>query len=71
MEGDDGKMRSGRKEMTTDRIMAVLALAVFAGFLAIIAIKVGRIDLGVACTIGLLLAAYDLWLQLGPGRRRG
>jgi predicted acyltransferase len=56
--------------MTIDRIMAVLALATFAAFLAIVAIKVGRIDLGVVCAAGILLAGYDLWLQLGPRRRR-
>ncbi len=56
--------------MTLDRIMAGFALAVLAGFLGIIGIKVGRADLFIAIAIGLALAIYDLWRQLGPRRWR-
>jgi hypothetical protein len=55
--------------MVRDRIIAAVALAVLAGFLGIVAIKVGRTDLTAVIGIGLALAAYDLWRQLRPRRR--
>lgn len=56
--------------MTRSRIMAVLALLAFAGFLAVVVFKVRRADLAVVSLIGLALAAYDLWSQLRPRRLR-
>jgi len=52
------------------RLMALLALVIFAGFLGIVVVKVGRIDLTVAAVVGLTLAGYDLWTQLKPRARR-
>ena len=43
--------------MTLDRVMAVFALAVLAGYLGIVMVRVGRIDLTVAIGIGLALVA--------------
>lgn len=56
--------------MTRNRIMALLALAVFAGFLAVVVFKLKRVDLAVASLIGLGLATYDLWTQVRPRRSR-
>ncbi|MEO9615287.1 MAG: hypothetical protein ABJG86_01510 [Nitratireductor sp.] len=55
--------------MLVDRIFALLAYALLAGFLGIIAIKVHRIDLYVACLVGLGLAGYDMWRSLFRGDR--
>jgi uncharacterized protein (DUF486 family) len=54
--------------MMLSRGMALIALAVFMGFLAIIAFRLNRTDLYVLIAICLGLALYDLWTQLG--RRR-
>ena len=54
--------------MLRSRILAILAFAAFAGFFAVILTFVPRWDLGVAVGVGLGLAAYDLWTQLGAGR---
>lgn len=56
--------------MIVDRILALVAFALLAAFLAIIAVKVDRVDLYVACLIGLGLAGYDMWRQLVRGRPR-
>ena len=56
--------------MTRDRIMAGLALAVFIIFSAIMVYRVGRLDLAVVMATGVLLASADLFMQLGPRRRR-
>jgi prepilin signal peptidase PulO-like enzyme (type II secretory pathway) len=55
--------------MMVNRAMALLALAVFIGFLSVIAFKLNRIDLFVLIAICLALAVYDLWTQLGHRRR--
>jgi hypothetical protein len=55
--------------MTTNRLMAALAFAVFTAFLAVVGYRVGRADLTVVIVISLALAAYDLWRQLGRRRR--
>jgi hypothetical protein len=55
--------------MTIDRLMAVLAFALFTGFLAVVVFRVGRWDLTIAIATGLGLAAYDLWRQLRPKGR--
>jgi hypothetical protein len=54
--------------MNLNRAMALLALAVFIGFMSIIAFRLDRADLFVLIAICLGLALYDMWTQLG--RRR-
>lgn len=55
--------------MIHHRIVALLALAALTAFFGVVILKLPRVDLTVAALIGIGLAAYDLWLQLGPGRR--
>jgi prepilin signal peptidase PulO-like enzyme (type II secretory pathway) len=55
--------------MMLDRAMAALALAFFLAFVGIVVFRVGRVDLGAAFGICLLLVLYDLWTQLFPKRR--
>ncbi len=55
--------------MGTSRILALLAFAAFAVFFGVLIGFVPRLDLGVVIAVGLALAAYDLWTQLGPRRR--
>jgi hypothetical protein len=43
-----------------NRAMAVLALAALAGFLAILAWKVARVDLSVVIAVTFALAAWDV-----------
>jgi hypothetical protein len=45
--------------MMMDRLMALLALAVLAGFLGILVWKVPRVDLFVVISITLFLASWD------------
>ena len=52
--------------MTRKRLFAVLAFLCFAAFLGVILGRVPRLDLAGAVLIGLALAGYDLWSQLGP-----
>ncbi|MFO1185750.1 MAG: hypothetical protein U1E56_13345 [Bauldia sp.] len=52
-----------------DRIFAALGVIVLAAYLAIVAIKLKRLDLGIMFVIGVTMAAYDLWLSLRPGGR--
>ncbi len=52
----------------TERIMAVLAIAVLAGFLGILIWKVPRWDLGAVIAITLALVLWDF---LTTGRRSG
>jgi len=55
--------------MATSRILALIAFAAFMVFLGVVLWKVPRLDLSVAILIGVGLVSYDLWTQLGPGRR--
>lgn len=52
-----------------DKIFAVLAVVVLAAYLAIIEIKMMRLDLGIMFALGIGMAAYDFWLSLRPGGR--
>jgi len=56
--------------MTQNRLFALLAFLCLAGFFGILLFFIPRLDLGIAVLVGLGLAAYDLWTQLGPRRRR-
>lgn len=51
-------------------LLALLALLVFVAFFGVILAFVPIWDLGVAVLIGVALAAYDLWTQLGRSRAR-
>lgn len=54
---------------TLDKLLALLALAAFIGFLAILIGFVPRVDLTIVVVIGAALAIYDFWLSL-RGRHR-
>jgi hypothetical protein len=56
--------------MAINRLFALFAFACFVAFFGIIIAWVPHVDLVVVILIGLALAAYDMWLQLGPGRGR-
>jgi hypothetical protein len=56
--------------MRRNRIISLIALAALCAFFGILLFRVGRIDLGVVITITLLLAAWDLWIQLFRPRRQ-
>lgn len=55
--------------MTLSRTLAALAFLAFFIFVGVVLWKVPRLDLSIALLIGLGLAGWDLWTQLGPGRR--
>ncbi|MCC2113115.1 MAG: hypothetical protein KDJ16_13860 [Hyphomicrobiales bacterium] len=42
-----------------DKIIAIAAFAILAGFLAILVIEVPRVDLGAVVLLTLVLAGYD------------
>lgn len=44
-----------------DRIIAIVSLGLFAGFLAILGYWVESTSLGFVIAVGVLLAAYDFW----------
>jgi len=56
--------------MSRSRLLALLAFVGFLAFFAVMLVKIPRADLSAAILLGLGLAGYDLWTQLGP-RRRG
>jgi prepilin signal peptidase PulO-like enzyme (type II secretory pathway) len=56
--------------MRRNRIISLFAFAVLCVFFGILLYRVGRIDLGVVISITLLLAAWDLWIQLFRRRSR-
>ena len=51
-----------------DKILAFLAVATFVAFVAIVGVKVARVDLAVVIAITLCLVVYDIWTQLFPRR---
>jgi len=57
--------------MTRTRLFALLAFLCLAAFLGIVLLRVPRVDLAGAISIGIALVGYDLWSQLKPRRRRG
>jgi hypothetical protein len=53
----------------TDRLMALLAFLLLAGFLGVLVWKVPQLDLGAFVVITLLFVAYDFFLaDRGRGR---
>jgi hypothetical protein len=55
--------------MTRKRLFALLAFLSLLAFFGVVLWFVPRVDLTAAVCIGLVLAAYDLWIQLKPRRR--
>ncbi|QYK40476.1 MAG: hypothetical protein KF887_13740 [Paracoccaceae bacterium] len=52
-----------------NRTMAMVALAVLAGFLGILVWKVPRLDLVTVVGVTFLLAAWDIWQTSGSRKR--
>lgn len=50
--------------MISDRILAVLALALVSAFLAVLLVFVRRLDLGAVLVAVVLMIAYDFYRQL-------
>jgi len=57
--------------MTTDRVLATLAMLCLIAFLSVLVIWVPRWDLGIVIGVSVLLAAYDFYHDLKPRERRG
>jgi len=57
--------------MTTDRVLATLAMLCLIAFLSVLVIWVPRWDLGIVIGVSVLLAAYDFYRELKPRERRG
>lgn len=55
--------------MTADRILSLIAFAMFLAFMAVVGVSVGRADLFAAIVVGAALVAYDLYTQLWRRRR--
>ena len=55
--------------MTLERGLAVLAFVILCVFLAILMIRVPRLDLGVVIVATLLLCGYDLFFHRTNGTR--
>jgi hypothetical protein len=53
----------------TDRIIALFAFVVLGAFLAILIIKVPRVDLILLVAVTLLLAGYDVLFYRGADRK--
>ena len=53
----------------TDKVMALLALAVLTAFLVILVVYVPRLDLGLIIGATLLLGAYDFLVHEGRAKK--
>lgn len=53
--------------MLADRILAVVSIALFVGFMGIVAYFVREPELWVIFVVVALLAIYDFWNDLRPG----
>jgi hypothetical protein len=56
--------------MTTNRVMAILALITFIVFAGVMVYRVPRLDLSIVMIFGILLVVYDIATQLFVKRRR-
>lgn len=56
--------------MTSDRVLAVLSMAMFIGFAGIVAYFVNETELWVVLIIVILMAMYDFWTELRSGAKR-
>ncbi|TCT10021.1 hypothetical protein EDC22_106216 [Tepidamorphus gemmatus] len=54
--------------MISDRILAVLTLALVAAFLGVLLVFVRRLDLGLVLVAVVMMIAYDFYRQLGRPR---
>ena len=52
-----------------DRLAALVALALFLAFFGILVFSVKRLDMALVILLGTAFCLYDMWRQLGPGRR--
>ena len=52
-----------------DRFAALVALALFLAFFGILVFSVKRLDMGLVILLGTGFCLFDMWRQLGPGRR--
>ena len=52
-----------------DRFAALVALALFLAFFGILVFSVKRLDMGLVILLGTAFCLFDMWRQLGPGRR--
>ena len=52
-----------------DRLAALVALALFLAFFGILVFSVKRLDMGLVILFGTCFCLFDMWRQLGPGRR--
>lgn len=57
--------------MRTDRLFALFALILFAGFCGVILYFVPRVDLTIVMLLCFALAGYDIWDQLFRARKKG
>ena len=52
-----------------DRFAAIVAMALFQAFFGIQVFSVKRLDMALVILLGTAFCLYDMWRQLGPGRR--
>ena len=55
--------------MTLERVLVIMAFATLCGFLAILVMRVPRLDLGFVVLATLLLCGYDLFFHRTNGTR--
>ena len=55
--------------MRYGKLLALFALAVFVVYLGVLAVRVPRLDLQIVVGVTVLLAAYDLWTEIGRRKR--
>ncbi len=55
--------------MIENRIIALLAFAMFLTFFAILVFSVKRVDMGIVIAIGIGFVGFDLWRQLSSGKK--
>lgn len=55
--------------MRYGKFLALLAFAVFVIYLGVLAVRVPRLDLQIVIGLTVLLAAYDLWTEIGKKKR--
>jgi hypothetical protein len=56
--------------MTLERILSVIAFLTLCGFLAILIMRVPRLDLGAALLVCVVLCGYDLFVRDARAGRR-
>ncbi len=55
--------------MRYNKLLALLAFAVFVVYLGVLAVRVPRLDLQIVVAVAILMAAYDLWTEIGKKKR--